>query len=120
MTFVRYIAGMALLASALPSPALARPFTTSKDFLEFCDIDEAYNQSTCSAYVWGLAEGLRTMAINYKPDFWCMPPTVNMKQLYDVGRAFMLNNPDVTHYKPSDLLSLAWRQAYPCPVGDEE
>ena len=114
-----YAMAAMLLASTVSVPAQARPFVTSKDFLDFCAVDEPYNQATCSAYVWGLAEGLRTMAMNYKPDFWCMPPRVNMKELYDIGRAFMLNNPDLQHYKPSDLLTLSWQQAYPCPIGDE-
>ena len=116
MKTLRILTAAALLAATAQMPAQARPFTTSKDFLEFCDVDEPYNQATCSAYVWGLAEGLRTMAMNYKPDFWCMPPRVHMKQLYDVGRSFMINNPELNHYKPSDLLTLAWKQEYPCPI----
>jgi hypothetical protein len=118
MKALRIITAAALLTATAQVPAQARPFTTSKDFLEFCAIDEAYNQATCSAYVWGLAEGLRTLSVQYKPDFWCMPPNTNMKDLYDIGRSFMLANPELTHYKPSDLLTKAWQQAYPCKTGD--
>ena len=115
MKSLKTLAAAAVLASTAQITAEARPFTTSKDFLEFCAIEETYNQATCSAYVWGLAEGLRAMAMEYKPDFWCMPPRTNMKELYDAGRDFMLANPDMTHFKPSDLLIQAWRRAYACP-----
>ena len=120
MKTLRILTVTALLAAAAPVPAHARAFTTSKEFLAFCAIDKPYNQATCSAYVWGLAEGLRTMSMNYKKDFWCMPPHTNMKDLYDKGRAFMLANPELTNYKPSDLLALAWQQAYPCPIKEKK
>lgn len=76
---------------------------------EFCQKSiETIQQSYCLAYVAGIHDALGSVQM------FCVPNFVQLRQLTDVTKQFLVAHPERRHQAASMLVTEALAEAFPC------
>lgn len=103
---LRKIAVVLLFALLTQAPAQAAWYT-GNDLLARCNAG-GEPAMLCAGYVVGIADAF---AAN---DNFCIPASVNLRQLVDVFVRFLEQHPDERHLQGSGLVARALAKAFPC------
>ena len=109
---------LALMLSIVP--AYAGPPVSGRDWVAECnanlrDAEGRTRQYMCMRYARGLADGLMLWRIvDPQSAKVCIPELADAQQLAEVGKKFFRENPKEQHVTAGELLSFAFRDAWPC------
>jgi len=107
---IMILALVGVLASPRPAAAL-----TGNDLLERCSKD-GEKWFWCHGFVVGWAQRQRIAAADPKAEkYACLPTGAPFTQLMDVLIKALKNHPEVRHKDAAILVTLAFKEAFPCP-----
>lgn len=102
----------ACLGLSVPLPAASQSITGNDIY------DQCVSESPgCTHYVAGVLDGLQFFNAVSDPSLYCIPSGVTNKQLIDIFRRFLTENPEHRHRPASYILVVAISEAYPCENG---
>lgn len=109
-TLLTTLALLATLGSAQADPAM-----TANQWVSQCDSKEVPMRIACKQYALGVAEGLTLWLILHTDSaVICIPEKANDVQFVAVARKYYKDNPKDRHRTALVLLSLAYKEAWPC------
>lgn len=95
-----------LLIAALVCTSAHAEFKSGNKLLEDMT-SSSMNQMNALGYVTGVADAL--MGITF-----CMPPTVNAGQVYDMVKLYLENNPANRHNTADRIVNHVLKNVWPC------
>jgi Ssp1 endopeptidase immunity protein Rap1a len=96
--------------------AAAPPTYSGNEWLDYCNSGQA-GQILCLTYARAVADTIQLwsrLAPHTAPA--CIPQEVTTGQLKEIGQRFMMVNAKDRHYEAAQLLTAAFKQAWPCPT----
>lgn len=108
------VATVAIAVVSIGSPAIAQSqdgLTGNALLRTICD---RQGESTCLAYIRGVAEGLKVSEGSGAARLFCLPVGGDYGQARDVVVKYLNDHPEQRHYPAAYLVSFALTQAFPC------
>lgn len=104
-------------AATLPAQTVAPSgeptIFTGNGYEIYCDENSSYFRSgMCLGFTMGVLSGFNA---SDSPRLYCLPGEATNKQIIDVVRSYIRNNPNIRHENSTLLIIAASAKAFPCP-----
>ena len=106
---IKKLVTITALAMLLGSPNSYAGFKTGNKLVENCEPDDAtFTDGECYGYVFGVFDVMQDVKV-------CEPVGVTGKQLTEIVRKYLKENPENLHLNAAFLVTLALSEVFPCP-----
>lgn len=116
--FTMVVTVFALVATLDAQPAEAREktraFADGNILHEYCTEESELARTVCTWYIIGVYDAAMSVSVESLVPLICAPKPAQARQIVDVARKFLEDNPDKRHLNASGIVANALKEAFPC------